>query len=64
MIRYRHSPQPLSEALCFNVTPLFLKILRHGVQGEQVWIHYPYRIVYIRFIGNHSMYDAIDTQSI
>ena len=29
-----------------------------------VWINYPYRIVYIRFIGNHRMYDAIDAQSI
>ena len=29
-----------------------------------VWINYPYRVVYIRFIGNHRMYDAIDAQSI
>ena len=29
-----------------------------------VWIHYPYRVVYIRFIGMHRMYDAIDAQSI
>lgn len=29
-----------------------------------VWINYPYRIVYIRFIGTHRMYDAIDAQSI
>lgn len=29
-----------------------------------VWINYPYRIVYIRFIGTHAQYDAIDAQSI
>ena len=29
-----------------------------------VWINYPYRVVYIRFIGTHRQYDAIDAQSI
>ena len=29
-----------------------------------VWINYPYRVVYIRFIGSHSQYDAIDAQTI
>jgi len=29
-----------------------------------VWINYPYRIVYIRFIGTHKQYDAIDAQTI
>ena len=29
-----------------------------------VWINYPYRVVYIRFIGTHRMYDTIDAQSI
>ena len=29
-----------------------------------VWINYPYRVVYIRFIGTHRMYNAIDAQSI
>ena len=29
-----------------------------------VWINYPYRVAYIRFIGSHRMYDAIDSQSI
>ena len=29
-----------------------------------VWINYPYRVVYIRFIGTHSQYDAIDAQTV
>ena len=29
-----------------------------------VWINYPYRVVYIRFIGSHRQYDQIDAQNI
>jgi len=29
-----------------------------------VWINYPYRVVYIRFIGTHAQYDEIDAQII
>ncbi len=29
-----------------------------------VWINYPYRVVYIRFIGTHRQYDEIDAQKI
>ena len=29
-----------------------------------VWINYPYRVVYIRFVGTHRQYDSIDAQSI
>jgi mRNA interferase HigB len=29
-----------------------------------VWINYPYRVVYIRFIGTHRQYDAIDAQKV
>ena len=29
-----------------------------------VWINYPYRVVYIRFIGTHRQYDDIDAQTI
>jgi len=25
-----------------------------------VWINYPYRVVYVRFIGSHRQYDQID----
>ena len=29
-----------------------------------VWINYPYRVVYIRFIGTHRRYDRIDAQTV
>jgi mRNA interferase HigB len=29
-----------------------------------VWINFPYRVVYIRFIGTHAQYDEIDAQTI
>jgi mRNA interferase HigB len=29
-----------------------------------VWINYPYRVVYIRFIATHAEYDRIDAQTI
>ena len=29
-----------------------------------VWINCPYRVAYIRFIGTHRMYDAIDAQTV
>ena len=29
-----------------------------------VWINYPYRVVYIRFIETHAQYDRIDAQTI
>jgi mRNA interferase HigB len=29
-----------------------------------VWINYPYRVVYIRFVGTHRQYDGIDAQTI
>ncbi len=28
------------------------------------WINYPYRVVYIRFVGTHAQYDRIDAQTI
>jgi mRNA interferase HigB len=28
------------------------------------WINYPYRVVYIRFIGTHRQYDTIDARTI
>ncbi len=29
-----------------------------------VWINYPYRVVYVRFIGTHRQYDMIDAQTV
>jgi len=28
------------------------------------WINYPYRVLYIRFVGTHEEYDEIDVQSV
>jgi mRNA interferase HigB len=28
-----------------------------------VWINYPHRVIYVRFIGTHTLYDAIDAQT-
>ena len=28
------------------------------------WINYPYRVVYVRFIGTHRQYDEIDAQTV
>jgi mRNA interferase HigB len=29
-----------------------------------VWINYPYRVAYVRFIGTHAQYDTIDAQTV
>jgi mRNA interferase HigB len=29
-----------------------------------VRINYPYRVVYVRFIGTHAQYDKVDAQTI
>jgi mRNA interferase HigB len=29
-----------------------------------VWINYPYRVVYVRFVGTHAQYDEIDAQTV
>lgn len=28
------------------------------------WVNYPYRVLYVRFIGTHAQYDRIDAQTI
>lgn len=29
-----------------------------------VWINYPYRVAYNRFIGTHAQYDQVDAQTV
>lgn len=29
-----------------------------------VWINFPYRVVYVRFVGTHAQYDWIDAQTV
>jgi mRNA interferase HigB len=29
-----------------------------------VWINYPFRVVYVRFIGTHAEYDEIDVEEV
>lgn len=29
-----------------------------------LWINYPYRVIYVRFVGTHAQYDRIDAQMI
>ncbi len=29
-----------------------------------LWINYPYRVIYVRFIGTHAQYDRIDAQTV
>jgi len=29
-----------------------------------VWINYPYRVVYVRFIGTHRQYDSFNAQTV
>lgn len=38
---------------------------RHALRYRLVvWINYPYRVVYVRFIGTHAEYDRIDAQTV
>jgi mRNA-degrading endonuclease HigB of HigAB toxin-antitoxin module len=32
--------------------------------SKNSWINYSHRVVYIRFVGTHRQYDAIDAQTI
>ena len=70
-VRYTNPP------LARLASPLYVRtrasILRDGrvvfnIAGNKyrlvVWINYPYRVVYVRFIGTHSQYDRIDAQTI
>jgi len=53
-----HSPQIQAQdcRAVFNIAGNKYRIV--------VWINYPYRVVYVRFIGTHRKYDRIDAQSV
>ena len=36
----------------------------HELNRIVVWINYPYRVAYGRFIGTHAEYDRIDAQTV
>ena len=42
--------------VCFNIGGNKYRLI--------VRINYPYRVVYIRFIGTHAMYDTIDANTV
>lgn len=44
------------QRVCFNIAGNKYRLI--------VRINYPYRVIYIRFIGTHSEYDKIDANSI
>ena len=41
---------------------------RFDIAGEKyrlvTWINFPWRVVYVRFVGTHTQYDRIDAQII
>jgi HigB_toxin, RelE-like toxic component of a toxin-antitoxin system len=34
------------------------------IERGETWINYSYRVVYVRFVGTHKQYDAIDAQTV
>ena len=36
----------------------------HGLSNASHRINYPYRVVYVRYIGTHKQYDGIDAQTV
>lgn len=50
----------------FRHRPLFPAVF--NIAGNKyrlvVWINYAYKVIYIRFLGTHTQYDAIDAQTI
>ncbi len=56
MKRDIRSARNLRDGAAFNVGGNKYRIV--------VWINYPYRVVYVRFVGAHAQYDRIDAQTI
>ena len=54
--RYRHASFVSDNRVIFNVGGNKYRLI--------VQIHYPYGIVYIKFVGTHAEYDRIDAEKI
>lgn len=54
--QYRNASLLKNSRVVFNVAGNKFRVV--------VRINYPYRVVYIRFVGTHSEYDAIDVATI
>jgi mRNA interferase HigB len=55
-LRPRKAPLAQDGRVVFNIAGNKYRIV--------VWINYPYRVVYIRFIGTHAEYAKVDVQRI
>ena len=55
-------------SVCIKLLPLKDGRVVFNIAGNKyhivVWINYPYRVVYIRFIATHRQYDAINAQTV
>lgn len=53
---YRHASFLADNRVCFNIAGSKYRLV--------VRINYPYRLVYIRFVGTHAAYDQIDANQV
>ena len=54
--QYRHASVLKNGRVVFNIAGNKFRLV--------VRINYPYRVVYVRFVGTHAEYDAIDVDTI
>ena len=54
--RFPHASVVDAERVVFNIGGNKYRLV--------VWINYPYRVIYVRFIGTHAQYDRIDAQTV
>ncbi len=55
-VQFRHASILKNGRVVFNIAGNKYRLV--------VWINYPYRVIYIRFVGTHRQYDRIDAESI
>jgi mRNA interferase HigB len=53
--KYRNS-SIVGERVVFNIKGNTYRLV--------VWINYPFNVVYVRFVGTHKEYDAIDVKEV